>query len=86
MTILIWIALGLVAGMLAKFILPGRQGGGFILTTILGIAGAFLGGWLGQKVLGIGVTGGFTWQSILTAVVGALVILIIFSFLNKLRK
>ena len=86
MNILIWIALGLVAGMLAKFILPGRQGGGFILTTVLGIAGAFLGGFIGQKFLGIGATGGFSWQSVVTAVVGALIILILFGFLKKLKK
>lgn len=81
-TILTWVALGFVAGIIAKFILPGRQGGGFILTTILGIGGAFLGGWLGS-FFGIGTTGGFSIASVLTAVVGALVILILFGLLFK---
>ena len=43
MGILSWIILGLVAGLLAKWIMPGRDGGGFIITTLLGIAGAFVG-------------------------------------------
>jgi uncharacterized membrane protein YeaQ/YmgE (transglycosylase-associated protein family) len=47
MGILSWIVLGLVAGILAKWIMPGRDGGGFILTVLLGIVGAFVGGWIG---------------------------------------
>ena len=86
MSILTWIALGLVAGIVAKLILPGKQGGGFVLTTILGIAGAFLGGFLGQKLLGIGTTGGWNWESLATAVAGALIILIIFAIIGKRKK
>ena len=48
MGILSWILLGLVAGILAKIIMPGKDGGGFIITIILGIAGAFVGGWVGS--------------------------------------
>lgn len=80
-SILIWVALGFVAGILAKFILPGRQGGGFILTTILGIAGAFLGGWLSGLVGFAPATGTFAWQSIVSAVVGALILLILFGLI-----
>ena len=43
-----WIILGLLAGMAAKVIMPGKDGGGFFVTTTLGIAGAFLGNWLGS--------------------------------------
>ena len=70
MGILTWIILGLVAGMLAKWLMPGRDGGGFIMTTLLGIAGAFAGGFLGSLV-GIGSMSGFNIGSIATATAGA---------------
>ena len=59
MGVLSWIILGLVAGILAKVIMPGKDGGGFIITVVLGIAGAFVGGWVGS-FLGLGSTGGFS--------------------------
>ncbi len=46
MSIISWIILGLLAGILAKWIMPGKDGGGFIMTTLLGIAGAVVGGWV----------------------------------------
>lgn len=48
---IIWIVLGFVAGYVAKLIMPGPDGGGFILTTILGIVGAFVGGFIGNQFL-----------------------------------
>ena len=54
MGILAWIVLGLVAGALAKFIMPGQQGGGIILTIVLGVVGALVGGFLGTYVFGFG--------------------------------
>ena len=54
MGILAWILLGLVAGALAKFIMPGQQGGGIILTIVLGVVGALVGGFLGTYVFGFG--------------------------------
>lgn len=86
--ILTWIGLGLVAGLIAKFIMPGRQGGGYIQTTILGILGAFLGGFIAEKtgLLTI-VPGTFQLESVISAVVGALIILIIFGALfGRKRK
>jgi len=77
MGILSWIVLGLIAGMLAKWIMPGRDGGGFIVTVLLGIAGAFVGGWVGS-LLGFGTRGGFSLGSIATATVGAILILFIY--------
>ena len=62
MGILVWIVLGLVAGALAKFILPGKQGGGFIVTTVLGVIGALVGGFLGTRVFGFGEVTGFDLQ------------------------
>lgn len=74
MGILSWIILGLIAGALAKLIMPGKDGGGWILTMALGIAGAFVGGWIGTMV-GFGSVDGINIGSILTAIVGALVLL-----------
>ena len=76
MGILSWILLGLLAGSLAKWIMPGRDGGGFLYTTLLGIAGAFVGGFLGAFA-GIGHMGSFSLGSILTATVGAFLLLFI---------
>ncbi|MEZ5530370.1 MAG: GlsB/YeaQ/YmgE family stress response membrane protein [Porticoccaceae bacterium] len=77
MGILSWIVLGLIAGILAKWIMPGKDGGGFIMTVLLGIAGAFVGGWVGS-LLGFGSRGGFSLGSIATATVGAILILVIY--------
>ena len=82
MGILSWVVLGLIAGMLAKFLMPGKDGGGFIITTLLGIAGAFIGGFLGSLV-GLGGMNGFNVGSILTATVGAFILLFAY---NKLKK
>ena len=73
MGILSWIVLGLVAGALAKLIMPGEQGGGIIVTIILGIIGALVGGFLGTYVFGFGDISGFDVRSIAIAVGGALV-------------
>ncbi|MDG1819688.1 MAG: GlsB/YeaQ/YmgE family stress response membrane protein [Porticoccaceae bacterium] len=77
-----WIILGLLAGILAKYIMPGKDGGGFVVTALLGIAGAFVGGWLGSFI-GIGTTGEFSFASLLTAVVGALVLLFVYRTVKK---
>ena len=50
MEILSWIVFGLIVGVLAKLVMPGHDPGGFIVTVLLGIAGAFLGGWVGQAI------------------------------------
>jgi uncharacterized membrane protein YeaQ/YmgE (transglycosylase-associated protein family) len=74
MGILAWIVIGLVAGLIAKAIMPGRDPGGFIVTMLLGIAGALLGGWVGSALTGQGLEG-FSFWSLFLAVVGALVLL-----------
>lgn len=76
-----WIILGLIAGALAKWLMPGKQGGGWFLTMLLGIGGAFVGGWLGTLV-GLGSVTGVNIGSIVTAVIGAVVVLFIY---GKLR-
>ena len=74
MGILSWIVFGLIAGFLAKWIMPGKDPGGFIITIAIGVAGAFVGGFLGSLV-GLGGISGFNIGSMVTAVVGALVLL-----------
>ena len=81
MGFLAWIILGLIAGMLAKMLMPGKDGGGFIITTLLGVAGAFVGGFLGSLV-GFGGTDGFNLGSIATATVGAFILLFVY---NKMK-
>lgn len=76
MDILSWIVLGLLAGVLANFIMPGKGSGGWIITILLGIAGAFVGGWVGG-FFGIGTVGGFSLGSIATATGGAVLLLFI---------
>lgn len=75
MDILVWILFGLVVGIVAKLIMPGRDPGGLFLTIVLGVVGALLGGWLG-RAMGLyhaGEPAGF-----LMAVVGAVIVLAVY--------
>ena len=75
MSIVAWIILGLIAGAIAKFIMPGPDPGGLIVTCLIGIAGAFVGGAL-AAALGLGsFGGGFDLGNMAVAVVGALILL-----------
>ncbi len=84
MGILSWIVLGLIVGALAKLVMPGDDPGGIIVTILIGIAGAFLGGYLGS-LLGLGTVTGFNFGSILLAIVGALILLILYRLIRKKR-
>ncbi len=77
MGILAFIVVGLIAGLLAKLVMPGRDPLGLIVTALMGIAGAFVGGFLVQLLGGAGVTGINVW-SILVATLGAVVLLAIY--------
>ncbi|EJM1944352.1 GlsB/YeaQ/YmgE family stress response membrane protein [Salmonella enterica subsp. enterica serovar Anatum] len=83
MGIIAWIIFGLIAGVIAKLLMPGRDGGGFILTCILGIVGAVVGGWLATMFCIGGSISGFNLHSFLVAVVGAIVVLVIFRLLRR---
>lgn len=76
MGILMWILVGLVAGALAKLIMPGPDNGGWILTIVLGVVGAFVGGFVGD-LLGLGgaQATGFNVPTLLTATGGAVIII-----------
>ncbi len=82
MTIISWILLGLLAGAIAKFLLPGRDPGGLIGTTLIGIAGAFIGGWISARWMDHPITQNFydgaTWAA---AIGGSLVLLIAYRLL-----
>jgi len=73
-SILSWIVVGLIAGVLGKLIMPGDDPGGFIVTILLGIVGAFVGGFVVSLFGGIGVTGFNIW-TILVATLGAVILL-----------
>jgi uncharacterized membrane protein YeaQ/YmgE (transglycosylase-associated protein family) len=75
--IIFWIVIGLIAGVLAKLIMPGDDPGGFIITILIGIAGAFVGGLVFNLFGGAGVTGFNIW-SILVATIGAVILLAIY--------
>ena len=74
--------MGLVAGVLGKFLLPGRDPGGLIMTIIIGILGAMLGGWIGTKA-DIGNVNDFSLQSVGLATGGSILLLILYRMFNK---
>jgi uncharacterized membrane protein YeaQ/YmgE (transglycosylase-associated protein family) len=80
MGILGWILFGLVVGVIAKFLMPGRDPGGFIITIVLGIVGALVGGMLGRAVgwYGPNETAGF-----FMALLGAIVLLVLYRLFTR---
>jgi uncharacterized membrane protein YeaQ/YmgE (transglycosylase-associated protein family) len=84
MGVIAWIVLGLGAGLLANMLIPGRRSQGLIITCVIGIAGALLGGWLATKLFHVHTLHGFfnlsTW---LTAIAGAAVLLLVFHLVSE---
>lgn len=82
---LYWILLGLVAGTLAKFLVPGRDPSGCIVTIVLGIVGALIGGYLGTRFGWGHVTAGeFDFRSVALATLGAIVLLLLGRLVRRL--
>ncbi len=77
MGLLSWVLVGLVAGLLAKLIMPGKDPGGFFVTILIGIVGGLVGGYLG-KLVGFGGVSGFDFKSILLATGGSLILLFVY--------
>lgn len=75
--------MGLVAGALAKWVMPGPDPGGIIVTTLIGVAGALLGGFVSQWLFGGPGMTGVSLGSILTATLGAIVLLVIYRALTR---
>ena len=84
MGIISWIVVGAVAGLLAKFLMPGNDPGGFIVTIIVGIVGGLIGGWISTQ-MGWGMMTGFNIKSILIATGGAVLLLVILRVLRGRR-
>ncbi len=82
MGIFSWIVLGLLAGALARFLMPGKDRMGWIMTIILGIVGAVLGGYV-ASLIGIGSVSGFNLTSLLTATGGAILLLVLVKLIKK---
>jgi len=76
-----WILFGLIAGSIAKFIMPGKDPGGCLTTIVIGIVGALIGGLLGKHVLNIGPVTGFNLQSMALAILGSFLLLLVFRLL-----
>lgn len=77
-----WILMGLAAGVVAKFVLPGKDPGGCVMTVLIGIAGALLGGFL-ATYLGFGGLSGFDVRSFVIAILGAFVLLLVLRLLRS---
>lgn len=83
MTIIGWIILGLIAGAVAKALLPGTQGGGWFITLILGVVGALLGGFLGGLLFNVDLGGFFDIRTWLLAIGGSVVVLLIYGLVTR---
>ncbi|MDD7836233.1 MULTISPECIES: GlsB/YeaQ/YmgE family stress response membrane protein [Paenarthrobacter] len=80
-----FLLLGLLAGAIAKLILPGRQGGGWFVTLILGVVGALLGGWLGGLIFNTGLQEFFSLTTWLLAIGGSIIVLLIYGLITNRR-
>jgi len=78
-----WIVLGLIAGAIAKAIKPGKQGGGWLATLLLGVLGAILGGWLGSAIFGVGVDEFWSISTWLLAIAGSLILLVLWGLITR---
>ncbi|MFK3676345.1 GlsB/YeaQ/YmgE family stress response membrane protein [Microbacterium sp. NPDC090218] len=81
MGFLAFLILGLIAGAIAKLILPGRQGGGWLLTLLLGVVGAVLGGWIGTMIFGVGIEAFWDLSTWLLAIGGAVLVLVLYGLI-----
>ncbi len=80
-----WIVLGLIAGAIAKALMPGEQGGGWLATLLLGVVGALVGGWIGSALFHVGLNEFWSLSTWLLAIVGSLVVLFIWGLITKRR-
>lgn len=81
-----FLLLGLIAGAIAKAILPGRQGGGWFATLLLGVVGALLGGWLGSLLFNAPLQDFFSFQTWILAIVGSVVVLLIYGLVTGRKR
>ncbi|HLS91952.1 MAG TPA: GlsB/YeaQ/YmgE family stress response membrane protein [Microbacterium sp.] len=81
-----FLLLGLIAGAIAKLIIPGKQAGGWFITLLLGVVGAFVGGWLGGLLFDANLQEFFSLQTWLLAIGGSLVVLLIYGLITGRRS
>ncbi len=86
MSFLAFLILGLLAGAIAKLILPGKQAGGWFITLLLGVVGALLGGWLGSLILGRPLTEFWDLGTWLLAIGGSIIVLLIWGLITRNRS
>lgn len=86
MGFLAFLLLGLIAGAIAKALLPGKQGGGWFATLILGVIGAMLGGWLGSVIFDADMNKFWSLSSWLLAIGGSVIVLLIWGLLTGRKK
>jgi uncharacterized membrane protein YeaQ/YmgE (transglycosylase-associated protein family) len=86
MGVIAFLILGLIAGAIAKRLLPGAQGGGMFMTMLLGVVGAFVGGWLGSRFFDVDLGGFFEIRTWLIAIAGSIVVLAIYGFLARSQR
>jgi uncharacterized membrane protein YeaQ/YmgE (transglycosylase-associated protein family) len=86
MSILGWIVVGLIAGWLAKMVVPGREPGGFLATTAIGIVGAVIGGFIWNTMFNQAGATGFNLGSILVAFVGSVILLVLYHAVTNNRS
>ncbi|MFB7131542.1 GlsB/YeaQ/YmgE family stress response membrane protein [Streptomyces sp. NPDC056237] len=86
MGIIAWAVIGLLAGAIAKALMPGKDPGGCLITMLIGIVGGILGGWLGKVIFGVHSINGFfhlsTW---IAAVVGSVIVLAVYRLIRGRR-
>ncbi len=81
-----FLILGLIAGVIARIVIPGKQPGGFWVTLLLGVLGAMLGGWLGGLIFNIGFDEFWSWSTWLFAVIGAIIVILVAQAIFGRRK
>lgn len=86
MSFLAFLVLGLIAGAIAKAILPGKQGGGWFVTLLLGVLGAFVGGWLGGLIFNVDLGEFWSLQTWALAIGGSIVVLLVYGLIFGRRK
>ncbi|MFE9569018.1 GlsB/YeaQ/YmgE family stress response membrane protein [Streptomyces sp. NPDC006692] len=87
MSIIAWVLIGLLAGAIAKAIMPGKDPGGCFITMIIGIVGGLLGGWLGKVIFHVhSVKGFFHLSTWIAAIVGSVIVLIIYRLITGSRS
>jgi uncharacterized membrane protein YeaQ/YmgE (transglycosylase-associated protein family) len=83
MGIIAWILFGLVVGIIAKLLMPGRDPGGFIVTMLLGVAGALVGGFVGRAMGFYGPNEGAGW---IVSILGAIILLVLYRLVARPRQ